>query len=261
MNDRLGILPHVVEAILNHVSGSKGGVAGVYNKALYLRERVDALNLWADHLTSIVEGRETTSRLSSELRHDRASCFYRLCPCLRSCGSGWTRIVRRRLGFHAGSRRAQEAGVFEMRCRRIVITKLAEACEAGDLASACKESSAYIHHLGPEIWRAPHWRSYFATGTIDTDLPRLRDGKRTGETVRCERVPIYVRKDSLAEFIKSHEPTPAAARRYPGDARLIEEGRRMVANGMEKRAVARKLAEQAEGASFDAKVDRLRRAL
>ena len=58
MNDRLGILPHVVEAILNHVSGSKGGVAGVYNKALYLRERVDALNLWADHLTSIVEGRE-----------------------------------------------------------------------------------------------------------------------------------------------------------------------------------------------------------
>lgn len=142
-----------------------------------------------------------------------------------------------------------------------VITKLAEACEAGDLASACKESSAYIHHLGPEIWRAPHWRSYFATGTIDTDLPRLRDGKRTGETVRCERVPIYVRKDSLAEFIKSHEPTPAAARRYPGDARLIEEGRRMVANGMEKRAVARKLAEQAEGASFDAKVDRLRRAL
>jgi integrase len=58
MNDRLGILPHVVEAILNHVSGSKRGVAGVYNKALYLRERSDALNLWADHLMSIVEGRE-----------------------------------------------------------------------------------------------------------------------------------------------------------------------------------------------------------
>jgi integrase len=58
MNDRLGVLPHVVEAILNHVSGSKGGVAGVYNKALYLRERSDALNLWASHLTAIVEGRE-----------------------------------------------------------------------------------------------------------------------------------------------------------------------------------------------------------
>lgn len=59
MHDHLGVLPHVVEAILNHVSGSKGGVAGVYNKALYLRERVDALNLWADHLLSIVEGRDS----------------------------------------------------------------------------------------------------------------------------------------------------------------------------------------------------------
>ena len=58
MNDRLGVLPHVVEAILNHVGGSKAGVAGVYNKALYLRERVEALPLWADHLTSIVEGDE-----------------------------------------------------------------------------------------------------------------------------------------------------------------------------------------------------------
>jgi integrase len=56
MNDRLGVLPHVVEAILNHVSGAKGGVAGVYNKALYLRERVEALNLWADHLDAIVAG-------------------------------------------------------------------------------------------------------------------------------------------------------------------------------------------------------------
>ncbi|WP_316228643.1 tyrosine-type recombinase/integrase [Bradyrhizobium sp. SZCCHNR1045] len=54
MNDRLGILPHVVEAVLNHISGSKGGVAGVYNKALYLRERVEALNAWADHLDAIV---------------------------------------------------------------------------------------------------------------------------------------------------------------------------------------------------------------
>jgi integrase len=60
MNE-LGILPHVVEAILNHVSShqsGKKGVGGVYNKALYLRERVDALNLWADHLAWIVEGHQ-----------------------------------------------------------------------------------------------------------------------------------------------------------------------------------------------------------
>jgi integrase len=59
MNDRLGVLPHVVEAILNHVGGSKGGVAGVYNKALYLRERAEALNLWAEHLSAIIEGQST----------------------------------------------------------------------------------------------------------------------------------------------------------------------------------------------------------
>jgi integrase len=57
MNDQLGVLPHVVEAILNHVSShqsGKRGVAGTYNKALYLRERVEALGLWADHLAAIV---------------------------------------------------------------------------------------------------------------------------------------------------------------------------------------------------------------
>jgi integrase len=38
MNERLGIAPHIVEACVNHISGSaKAGVAGVYNKAVYLR--------------------------------------------------------------------------------------------------------------------------------------------------------------------------------------------------------------------------------
>jgi len=57
MNDRLGIAPHVVEAILNHVSShksGKSGVAGVYNRALYIRERTEALRLWADHIMALV---------------------------------------------------------------------------------------------------------------------------------------------------------------------------------------------------------------
>jgi integrase len=57
MNDRLGIAPHIVEAILNHVSShrsGKSGVAGVYNKAMYLRERTEALRLWADHIMALV---------------------------------------------------------------------------------------------------------------------------------------------------------------------------------------------------------------
>ena len=43
MADDLGIQPHVIEAILNHVSGHKAGVAGIYNRASYLREKTAAL--------------------------------------------------------------------------------------------------------------------------------------------------------------------------------------------------------------------------
>lgn len=33
----LGVQPHIIEAVLNHVSGHKGGVAGIYNRATYDR--------------------------------------------------------------------------------------------------------------------------------------------------------------------------------------------------------------------------------
>jgi hypothetical protein len=46
----LGVLPHVIEAILNHVSGHKAGVAGVYNRATYGKEKREALNSWAEHI-------------------------------------------------------------------------------------------------------------------------------------------------------------------------------------------------------------------
>ena len=47
----LGVLPHVVEAVLNHVSGHRSGVAGIYNRAAYAKEKRQALELWANHLT------------------------------------------------------------------------------------------------------------------------------------------------------------------------------------------------------------------
>jgi integrase len=53
----LGVQPHIIEAVLNHVSGHKAGVAGIYNRSLYEREVRNALALWADHVSSIVEGR------------------------------------------------------------------------------------------------------------------------------------------------------------------------------------------------------------
>jgi integrase len=58
MHDELGIAPHIVEAVLNHVSGHKGGVAGTYNHAQYVKQKAVALARWAEHLGAIVEGRE-----------------------------------------------------------------------------------------------------------------------------------------------------------------------------------------------------------
>jgi integrase len=56
---KLGIQPHVIEAILNHVSGFRAGVAGIYNRNPYDAEKRTALALWADHLLAIVENRES----------------------------------------------------------------------------------------------------------------------------------------------------------------------------------------------------------
>jgi integrase len=49
-----GTLPHVIEAILNHISGHKAGVAGTYNRALYSAEKHEALERWAAHVITIV---------------------------------------------------------------------------------------------------------------------------------------------------------------------------------------------------------------
>lgn len=50
----LGIPPHVVEAVLNHKSGSIKGVAAVYNRYNYSVERRAALDAWARKLEAIV---------------------------------------------------------------------------------------------------------------------------------------------------------------------------------------------------------------
>jgi integrase len=52
----IGIEPHVIEAVLNHASGHKTGVAGIYNRASYGRQVRQALAVWADHVESVVTG-------------------------------------------------------------------------------------------------------------------------------------------------------------------------------------------------------------
>jgi hypothetical protein len=57
----LGVLPHVVEAVLNHVSGHKADVAGIYNRAIYSAEKRQALDLWAEHVRTLVQEKSAKS--------------------------------------------------------------------------------------------------------------------------------------------------------------------------------------------------------
>jgi len=51
---RLNIAPHVVDRILNHVSGTIRGVAAVYNRHAYLEERRAALEAWGRYVEGLV---------------------------------------------------------------------------------------------------------------------------------------------------------------------------------------------------------------
>lgn len=55
-DDPLRIRSEVVEAIVNHVSGHKSGVAGIYNRATYNEERRQAMDAWGRYIEKIVSG-------------------------------------------------------------------------------------------------------------------------------------------------------------------------------------------------------------
>jgi hypothetical protein len=46
--EELAIEPHIIEACINHASGHKGGVAGIYNRAAYREQKRIALQRWAN---------------------------------------------------------------------------------------------------------------------------------------------------------------------------------------------------------------------
>jgi integrase len=54
---KLGVRLEVTEAVLNHVSGSRAGIVGIYQRHEWAEEKRVALNAWGAHLEGIVEGR------------------------------------------------------------------------------------------------------------------------------------------------------------------------------------------------------------
>jgi integrase len=65
---RLGVRLEVTEAVLNHISGSRGGIAGVYQQHDWAAEKRAALDSWAAHVASIVEDRSTGDNLVTLVR-------------------------------------------------------------------------------------------------------------------------------------------------------------------------------------------------
>jgi integrase len=51
----IGIMPHLVEQILNHRSGHRAGISGVYNKSVYQREAHKALATWERYVGLVID--------------------------------------------------------------------------------------------------------------------------------------------------------------------------------------------------------------
>ena len=54
---RLAVRLEVTEAVLNHISGSRGGIAGVYQRHDWAAEKRAALDAWAAHVAAMIENR------------------------------------------------------------------------------------------------------------------------------------------------------------------------------------------------------------
>jgi integrase len=63
---RLGVSPHVADKILNHVAGTISGVAAVYQRHEFMKERRDALERWGAHVEGLLrEGEAVELRAAS----------------------------------------------------------------------------------------------------------------------------------------------------------------------------------------------------
>jgi integrase len=55
---KLGVNLQVIEAVLGHVSGSRSGVVGTYQRHSFDKEKAAALEAWGAHVVSLVEGKK-----------------------------------------------------------------------------------------------------------------------------------------------------------------------------------------------------------
>lgn len=64
----LGVQLPVIERLVNHISGSFGGVAGIYNRYQFDDEKRDALARWAQHIQGLIADRGNVVDLTKPAR-------------------------------------------------------------------------------------------------------------------------------------------------------------------------------------------------
>ena len=60
---RLGVRLEVTEAVLNHVSGTRAGIVGIYQRHDWATEKRTALDGWAAHVLAAVEGADASPKV------------------------------------------------------------------------------------------------------------------------------------------------------------------------------------------------------
>ena len=60
---RLGVRLEVTEAVLNHISGSRAGIAGVYQRHDWADEKRHALEAWGAHVEALAKGEAPSSKI------------------------------------------------------------------------------------------------------------------------------------------------------------------------------------------------------
>jgi hypothetical protein len=126
---RLGIRLEVTEAVLNHISGTRAGIAGVYQRHDWASEKRAALEAWAVHLQAVIEGRigsgkvvtliRAEGRIVGKARGKAAGAFRRR----RAGGEGgaasdnaWAGLLH---AFSDGSRARRTCGVAAGACPHV----------------------------------------------------------------------------------------------------------------------------------------------
>ncbi len=65
---RLGIRLEVTEAVLNHLSGARSGIVGVYQRHHYFEEKRSALTIWAKEVRRLARSNPSTALVAKRER-------------------------------------------------------------------------------------------------------------------------------------------------------------------------------------------------